>query len=251
MADSTTVIHAYEIYDQTDMPLTSAPVDRDWMESTYLRFAYRCLPLAMANQGGWMIHNPASFVARWNDGPLPTDTQLVFDQCPPDSRITSLFGHGTVTFNIPYLFRTPQGINLWVKGPSNWIKDGAQALEGIVETDWSAATFTMNWKLTRAGHAVRFERGEPICMIVPVARGLGEHLEPRRVPLKNNEKLAQEYQQWSDARDEFHRLVAKQEPDAVRRGWQKDYFHGQNPGTERFAEHQTKVPLKEFVRAES
>ncbi len=248
--EATSTIFAYEIYEQSNMPLRAAPAERDWMDATYLRFAYRCLPLAMANQAGWLIHNPSSFAACWNGGPLATDTIVMFDQAT-DARITSLFGHGVVTFNMPYLFRTPQGINLWVKGPSNWIKDGIQALEGIVETDWTAASFTMNWKLTRPNNAVRFEQGDPICMIVPIPRGLGEYLDPRMLPLRCNETLDKQYNAWSASRDEFHRRVEQQDAEAVRRGWQKDYFHGQNPGSERFGEHQTKMPLKEFVRGES
>jgi len=47
--------------------------------------------------------------------------------------------------------RTPAGVNLWVKGPANMVKNGVQALEGMVETDWTAASLTMNWKLTRVG----------------------------------------------------------------------------------------------------
>ena len=33
---------------------------------------------------------------------------------------------------------------------------------------------------------------------------------------------------------------------AVRSGWQKDYFQGRDPGTETFAEHQTKLKLPLF-----
>ena len=54
----------------------------------------------------------------------------------------------------------------------------AQPLEGIVETDWLPATFTMNWRLTRPNYPVHFEAGDPICMVVPVPRGLAESLVP-------------------------------------------------------------------------
>src|SRR5205807_231232 len=100
-----------------------------------------------------------------------------------DDRIKSHFGAGVVTFTIPYLFRTPKGVNLWVKGPTNYFKDGAAPLEGVVETDWAVSSFTMNWKLTRPGLPVRFARGEPICMIVPVPRGLAEELDPHQAPI--------------------------------------------------------------------
>jgi hypothetical protein len=243
-------IIAYEIYPQTDMPLIPAPKTRQWMDQTQQRYAYRCLPLALANQAGWMICNPASFCVRWNGGPDVRDTVLVFDDATPDDRISSLFEHGTITFNLPYLIRTPPDINLWVKGPANWPRDGIQALEGIVETDWTSASFTMNWKLTRPQHLVRFERGEPICLIVPYPRGLLDELVPRFEPLSQNAELADSFRRWSTDRDEFHRRMAANDPEVLERGWQKDYFQGHDPGAEKFREHQTKLNVRPFQTGE-
>ena len=122
---------------------------------------------------------------------------------PPDRRISSHFGSGVVTFSIPYLFRTPKGINLWVKGPTNYIKDGAHPLEGIVETDWLTATFTMNWKLTRPRMPVTFKAGEPICMLVPIPRGLAEELDAVRTPMSSDPQVAAEYEEWERSRSQF------------------------------------------------
>ena len=241
-------ITAFEIYQQTDMPIIPAPINREWMDGTASRFAYRCLPLTVANQSGWIIRNPRSFCVRWNGGAARADTVLSFDESPPDDRISSLFGHGTVTFNLPYLIRTPAGINLWVKGPSNWPKHGVQALEGIVETDWTAASFTMNWKLTRPHDIVRFERGEPVCMLVPYPRNLLDSLSPKLRPLADDEELQLAYEQWSNDRNAFHQLVASGDPDAVRRGWQKDYFQGRDPGNDRFDGHQTRLVVRPFEK---
>src|SRR5437588_2091288 len=199
--------YAYDIYNTADMPLTAAPVDRAWMDATDQHFAYRCLPLAIANQAGWLIHNPATVTAWWDGGASLQSLQLNFGSAPnnpwsftidstlasgsvaPDPRITSHFGSGVLTFSIPFLFRTPPGINLWVKGPTNYFKDGAHPLEGIVETDWLPSTFTMNWKITRPHHPIRFERGEPMCMIVPAPRRLAEGLDPVRKMLKDEPEL--------------------------------------------------------------
>ena len=38
--------------------LEPAPLQRDWMDQTVSRAAYRCLPMAMANQAGWLIRCP-------------------------------------------------------------------------------------------------------------------------------------------------------------------------------------------------
>ena len=46
-------------------------------------------------------------------------------------------------------------------------KDGIHPLDGIIETDWAVATFTMNWKFTCVGVPVTFKKGEPIAMFFP------------------------------------------------------------------------------------
>ena len=38
---------------------------RDWMDATPHRYAYRCLPLTIVNQTGWWIKNPVGFTATW------------------------------------------------------------------------------------------------------------------------------------------------------------------------------------------
>ena len=40
-------------------------------------------------------------------------------------------------------------------------KDGIYPLTGVIETDWSPYTFTMNWRFTRRNHRVHFDAGEP------------------------------------------------------------------------------------------
>jgi hypothetical protein len=265
--------YAYELQPRDDMPITVAPVERDWMDATDRRAAYRCLPLTIANQAGWLIHSPVGFTAYWTGGPDKSSLQLDFDRpagapapdprafsvvsfATPaqvvhrDPRILSHFGYGVVTFTLPYLFRTPRGINLWVKGPCNLIKDGAQPLEGIVETDWLPASFTMNWKLTRPDNPVRFERGEPICMLVPVPRGLAEGLQPCSLPLSSNPELERDYHEWERSRLQFNAALGTLRPDAVRRGWQRDYTKGLTPSGEQAQEHQTRLQLRPFTREE-
>jgi hypothetical protein len=175
------------------------------------------------------------------------DVNQIYKPYAQPAHISSLFGGGVVTFNIPYLFRTPSGINLWVKGPSNWIKDGAQPLEGVVETDWMVASFTMNWKLTRPNHPVHFERGEPICMVVPTPRGLAESLEPISLPLASDAKLQEDYRAWDRMRTEFNTGLRQLDPAIVKRGWSREYLKGVTTAGAEAPEHQTRLHLKEFT----
>lgn len=237
---------AYELYANTGYVLETAPINRDWMDQAHQRFPYRCLPLTIANQAGWVLRNPASVSAYWYGGANKEDVELRFDGAP-DPRISSHFGVGTVTFTFPFLFRTPQGINLWVKGPANYIKDGVQPLEGIVETDWLISTFTMNWKITRVCEWVRFEKDEPICMLVPVPRGVAESLVPQRVPVESDPELHTRYRAWEKSRSGFLHGLSSRDPDTVKKGWQKDYFQGKTPEGQPFTEHQTRLALREFA----
>lgn len=239
---------AYEIHAATNMPIEPATGGRSWMDETPNRFAYRCLPMVLANQAGWIIPSPTRFTVRWNGGPRTQDLRIWFGKGVRERRVVSHFGGGILTITIPYLFRTPPGINLWVKGPSNWTKDGIQPLEGIVETDWSVATFTMNWKLTRADYSVRFKQGEPICMIVPVPRTLVETLQPCLAPIAENKQVEAAYQHWQQSRIDFNKALENMDERAVQQGWQKDYLLGRDPRGQEFRPHQTRLHIKKFVR---
>jgi len=244
-------LRAYEVSDSRDMPIVPGPVARKWMDLTDARFAYRCLPLLIANQAGWVIACPVNFAATWNGGPRLSDVSLDFAGLPADSRVMSHFGSGVITFRIPYLFRTPPRIALWVRGPANMPKDGVAPLEGIVETDWSSATFTMNWKLTRPNARVSFAKGEPVCMVTPVSLDLLENMIPRSVSASDDPETLAAYQAWSLQRGEFNAGLARREPTMVERRWQRDYFLGKAEGREPpEIEHRTKLDLRAFSPAE-
>jgi uncharacterized protein DUF6065 len=45
--------------------------NRYWMTATPKRFAYRCLPMVIANQSGWLILNRHKIAVTWNGGVEP------------------------------------------------------------------------------------------------------------------------------------------------------------------------------------
>ena len=246
MSDDANVFTAYEIFSPPNMKLEAAPLERDWMDASNQRFAYRCLPLNIANQNGWFLTCPCSFEIYWYGGDAKTDIDIRYLE-HKDPSVTSHFGYGVLTFSPPFLFRTPKGINLWVKGPANRIKDGVQALEGIVETDWANSTFTMNWKVTRPFEWIRFERDEPICMLVPIPRGLAESMVPQTAALASDPELLEKYKTWEAGRQNFLGGLASFDPATIQRGWQKDYFQGKKIEGGTFDGHQTRLNVKEFT----
>jgi hypothetical protein len=217
------------------------------MESTDQRFANRCLPLLIANQLGWFILNSHTVRIAWTGSPSISamTVEVLAGDGPVPAR--SHFGHGIVTWSIPFLFRTSPGYNLHVRGPSNMPKDGVAPLEGIIETDWCMATFTMNWRLTRATRALYFYTGEPIAMIVPQARYEIEQFRPCLSDIDAEPSAAEGFRAWRDSRSAFLDELTLPVSDAVRQGWQRDYVRGIAPSGQRFAAHQTKLDVRPFV----
>jgi hypothetical protein len=228
----------------TGLKIVPASAERAWMDETPDSFAYRCLPMNIANAHGWMILNPAAFAAQW-DGSAATGAiaiqPLAGDKTPIIA--SSHFGSGVLTFNVNGLFRTEPGYDLVVTGPVNQPKDAIAPLTGIVETDWSVSTFTMNWKFTRKLTAIRFDRDEPFCMIYPVKRGMIEAIQPEIIPMEQAPEIAEPYTAWAESRRQFNAELTIPNSAAQQQKWQKDYFQGGEVAPE---DHRTKIKPKEF-----
>jgi hypothetical protein len=237
------------LFDTWKPRIRPAPRRRDWMDATPESFAYRCLPLAIANAHGWEIGGGAGFRARWNGGSGVEAIEIELDgACEAIDMPVSLFGQGVVTFHIAGLFRTSPGWNLWVGGPPNHFKDGIAALTGIIETDWSPYSFTMNWRFTRPHHWVRFEPDEPICFFLPIERGVVDGVSPRFRPIADAPELAEQFQAWSASRNAFHAKVAADPPRSPADKWQKLYYRGVDPaGRPGAADHQSKLRTAPFA----
>ena len=205
--------------------LTPARADRDWMDATRERFAYRCIPLSIANASGWEIALPFAFEAAWYGG---DDISTIQFRCT-DPRIralvTSHFGHGVVTFHTGWLFKTSPGWAIWARGAPNWVKEGIVPLDGLVETDWLPFPFTMNWKFTRPG-VVRFEAGEPFCFITLAPHGLIDEVQPRIATLDQDPKLKAAYEAWTASRADFGQRLHAKVDSAVAERWQRTYVQG-------------------------
>jgi hypothetical protein len=229
--------------------LRPAPPSRAWMDATPEAFAYRCLPLNIANAHGWEILSPFGFEACWTGGSAPKDVLVRLDRAGEAAFApVALFGQGVLTFHVEGLFRTPPGWNLWVSGPPNAQKDGLQPLTGVVETDWSPFTFTMNWRFTRPDHWVRFEAGEAFCFFFPVQRGVLETVEPKLAAFSDDPELAERFADWNRRRQDFHdqmkTTTARLSPSAK---WQKHYYRGTDVSGERLVDdHEAKLRLKPF-----
>lgn len=239
------LITVYTLWDGKALPFPIVPchADRDWIRAAG-QWPYKCLPLRMAAETGWEIRSPVAFTASWDGSRAPAGVTLSREAGRHFGCVQSTFGLGVVTFNLPYLFRTSPGVDLWVRGPANFVRDGVQALEGIVETDWAEAKFTMNWKLTRPDHPVRFDIGDPICVVVPYPRAYVERFATATDTLSSNRGLLRAYERWRSSRRSH--IEKKRAKLLSARAWQGKYHRGRREDGSTVAEHRRRVRTEPF-----
>lgn len=240
---------AYQLWDNPGFTLEPASPRRDWMDQFPHRVPYRCLPLNMANQAGWVVRSPINFNVTWNGKHDLVGLKIDFtDKLPKDREaalrrhIKSNFGGGIVTFAFPWLFRTPPGIGLWVHGPANEFTYNARALEGLVESDWAHAPFTMNWKIEKRNTAAYFREGDALCVLTPFPLDLLEGLQPEIRPIGSNPELERRFEIAKEQRNETLRKAME----GQKQGFELNYMRGNDRDGGTWANHRTNFKLRPF-----
>jgi len=224
------------------------------MNQTPSSYAYRCLPLSIANAHGWEVRCPVTCEAEWNGGSNKDDIQVRIEdedtrtpQPPPFAE--SHFGSGILTFTVGVVIETPPDYDLWVTGPVNEFKDGVQALSALIEAHWMPFTFTMNWKITRPHQKVRFEKGEPFCFFFPIEHGGVERFNPIFEQISKKPELERQYEFafYKRAAPLMLKGMKGEELEIKNKdrfeGW---YIRGEMPDGTEVADHKRRLQVKPF-----
>lgn len=243
-------IEAFKVQDYGFELVPSNPL-RDWMDAFPDRHPYRCLPLSIANTHGWDVLFPVGVEVIWNGGTSVDDLTIkpldpLPANMPLDHFARSNFSRGIVTFHTSFLFRTPPGWSLMAAGTFNRPKDGIYPLTGVVDTDWLPYPFTMNWQMTRPG-TVRFEKGEPLCTIMPIPKNYLEDWDIVIHDIKDDPVLGAEQQTFREEREQFMKKLHAKDPETIKQAWQRHYFVGRHPDGTRVENHANKVRLAEAI----
>lgn len=223
---------------EDDVRIEPSSTKREWMDETSNKYAYRCLPLNIANQHGWSVYLKEPLMAGWNGGSSLED---VYVQPENNRSAMSAFGHGILTFHLNFLVQTPKDYGLYITGAPNHFINGAKPMTGIFESDWAPYSFTMNWQLEE-GKRVKFKTTDPICFFFPIHRHYLEEFTLECESIENqDEDYQKHYQEFCDSRTSFLNREDRSSAE-----WQKRYFQGKFPdGTKcPYANHKTKIDVK-------
>jgi len=163
--------HDVNILNQLYTPLRNK-IKRDW----FIKHAYNCLPLVMANQHGFVLNSLYDFTVEWNGGDAQEDVKITFKdenehrKHAEIQRIEPHFGMGTFTIQTCYTLRTPKGVNLMTFNPPNLFIDGLCCMTAVIETDNLRRDFTFNTRVTTSDSIVRVSKGDPLGCIIPYPR---------------------------------------------------------------------------------
>ena len=144
---------------------------REW----FTKREYRCLPLTIANQIGFVIVSEFDVTINWNGGDDAKDLTFHFDRPIEEinqmyPKFASLAGRGIFSIFPPFNLRTPPGVNMMTMNPPNVIIPNVTVLTGMVETDNLRRNFSFNMKIDTPNVPVHIKAGTPISSLVPVPR---------------------------------------------------------------------------------
>jgi hypothetical protein len=200
-------------------------IHRKWMSETDEKFAYKCLPLNIANQYGWSVICPFDFKASWYGG-KSIDSVEIFD-IPEEFKhvVSSHFANGTFTINLDFIIQTPKGYSTYIRGVPNKEYGIVKALDAIVETDWLPFTFTYNFKFIDSG-IVEFKKGEELFSFFPIKRNTIENFSIISQNITKNKEFLKDYLNFSRSRSE---ALSKKTSNSGKYDFQKFYINGESP----------------------
>ena len=213
---------------------------RNWFDSHF----YRCLPLTIANQYGFVICAEYDFCFEWNGGDKTTDIILSSEHkaSPLNQnnnskvypKITSHFGSGVLTIETPFFLRTPPGINIMTINPPNYVIPNVTVMTGVVETDNLRRSFTFNLKIQIPNIKVCISAGSPLAAFIPIPRYFADEFQLKFADeLFDKETINEEQKAESDAKK--HRLEVEYNS---KNKVGKHYMLGKDIYDNKFPDHQ-------------
>ena len=208
---------------------------RDWFTPHF----YRCLPLTVGNQYGFIIKSEYDFSFEWDGGYSP-DSLKVYSENSEGlfPEIKSHFGSGIVTINLPFVLRTPSGINLLTMNPPNIIIPNVTVMTGVVEADNLRHDFTINLRVQTPNIRTFIPKGTPIAGLIPIPRYFVENFN-----LVNAEDIFDEQTIEEERFAKSHFSEYKRE---MNTGLNGHYKHGTDIYGNKFSDHQGPT-LKKFT----
>lgn len=145
-------------------------VQREWMDITDIRHAYKCFPVTLANGIGYSISFTEDIEFIW-DGILDGKPDHIEILKAPEHSCHTGRGNATISFNTEVMFRTDENLSMIGIVPPNYFIDGAVPFTSIISTSFYEYPFPAAWRVTRPNTKIVIPAGMPVTTVVPISLG--------------------------------------------------------------------------------
>lgn len=142
-------------------------VQRDWMDATGGRHAYKCFPVTLANSIGYSISFTEDIEFIWDGIDDPTQDHVKILKGPQS--ITPQRGNATVSFNTDIIFKTDNNMSMLSIVPPNYFIEGAVPFTTIMSTSFHNEPIAAAWRITKANEIIRIPAGTPVITLIPIS----------------------------------------------------------------------------------
>ena len=159
----------FEVYKDNGPVANIEPLSakRDWMEATFDKHAYRCLPVTLTNQLGWAISFPEDITFMW-DGQISTSGEHV-KVLAGDKYVQTGRGQATVSFETGLVFRTPENYSLLTYNVPNMFMEGVSPYTTIISSSFFEGPLPVAWKVTKPFVPITIKAGQPVAAVFPIS----------------------------------------------------------------------------------
>jgi hypothetical protein len=230
--DSFTNSWYYNDKDRLKNVIDKPPKKRDWFTPHF----YKCLPLSIGNQYGFIIKSEFDFSFIWDGSDSPDGISFFPNMLNKEledkhPNIESHFGHGIITISTPFWLRTPPGVNLMTINPPNYVIPNITAMTGVVETDNLRRNFSFNLKIQIPNIEVKISAGSALAAFIPIPRYYADKFELKYAEdIFSEELIDEEIQAYSDT------MISRFELETEKAG--RHYLLGKDIYENKFPDHQ-------------
>lgn len=163
---------------------------RDWMDKTYKKHAYQCMPMTVANVLGWEMVLENDVVVFWDGG--NSVPRIISGGVSEHGRtVASCSIIGMISFHMGWVISTPENISCWLTGSPNYFVDGASPLTATIPTWWWPDEVQMNWMITKSNEEIVFPAGSPFCFFFAHDERINPSIDIELGDLFSDETLVQ------------------------------------------------------------
>lgn len=170
------ILKAYKRHDDA-LIIEPLKVQRDWMDDTPGKHAYRCYPVTTANTVGWTLSVPYDISFIW-DGINDTSGDHIEVIKGIENTYTGR-GQSSLSINSGIILTSEQDISVLTITPQNYFYQDFEVISSLISTSFLRTEFPLAIKARTANKLITIKAGTPIATIIPISltRLKGEAIE--------------------------------------------------------------------------